>query len=129
MTQAITLRLITHQAGGGEIIRTRHIETGEAMIGRSPDCEIHLTDLSVDREHAILRVTGQNRVSIDSLTGEPFLVDGKPSLNVALEISKPPVITFGDYDLVLALGGEDDIAITVLRRENDHHATPSLFSL
>ena len=48
MIQAITLRLITRQAGGGEIVRTRRIDAGEALIGRAPHCDIHLPDLSGD---------------------------------------------------------------------------------
>ena len=48
MAQTITLRLITRQAGGGEIVRVRQVAGSEAMIGRAPDCDIHLPDLAVD---------------------------------------------------------------------------------
>jgi hypothetical protein len=130
MTQAITLRLITRQAGGGEIVRTRRIEWGEALIGRSPEADIHLPDLAVDMEHALLKVTGQGRVSLQTLTGEPFRVDGKITSRVELEAVRGHVITFGDFDLLLGQGGEGDIAITVLRREEEEHMPPaSLFSL
>ena len=57
MAQAITLRLITRQTGGGEIVRTRRIAAPRALIGRGPDCDIQLSDLSVDMQHALLRVT------------------------------------------------------------------------
>src|SRR5579859_3190129 len=129
MTQAITLRLITRQAGGGEIVRTRRIDTGEALIGRAPGCDIHLPDLAVDMEHALLRALGQGRVSIESLTGEPFQVGGKPALRVELDAANAQVVSFGAYELVFSLGAEDDVVVTVLRREDDYHPTPSLFSL
>ena len=129
MAQAITLRLITRQAGGGEIVRTRRIEGGEALIGRGPDCDIHLPDLSVDMQHAVLRVAGQSRVSIESLTGQPFLVDGKPTTRVELEVVRGHTVTFGEYDLLLGQGGEGDIAVTVMRRDEDDGPTASLFSL
>src|SRR4051794_2434470 len=108
MTQPITLRTVTRQAGGGEIVRTRRLDASEALIGRSPDCDIHLPDLAVDMQHALLRVTGQNRVSIESLTGQPFVVHGKTTLRVELEAGSRPVVAFGDYNLVVAVGGEDD---------------------
>lgn len=130
MTQAITLRLITRQAGGGEIVRTRQIDWGEALIGRAPHCDICLPDLAVDMEHAVLRVTGEGQVQIESLTGEPFFVDGKPATNIELEVADAQVVSLGDYNLVLGEGGEGDIAVTVLRKEeDDHHPSVSLFSL
>jgi hypothetical protein len=129
MTQAITLRLITRQAGGGEIVRTRRIETGEALIGRAQHSDIHLPDLAVDMEHARLRATGQGRVSIESLTGEPFRAGGKPALRVELDAANAQSVRFGDYELAFSLGAEDDVVVTVLRQEDDYHPTPSLFSL
>ncbi|THD61357.1 FHA domain-containing protein [Phenylobacterium sp.] len=130
MTQAITLRLITRQAGGGEIVRVRRIDWGEALIGRSPEADIHLPDLAVDMEHALLQVTGQGRVTVKTLTGEPFLVDGKTTSHVELEVVRGHVITFGDFNLLLGQGGEGDVAVTILKREEEPPATSaSLFSL
>ena len=129
MTQAIILRLITRQAGGGEIVRTRQLDRGDALIGRGTNCDISLPDLAVDVEHAILRIAGQNRVSIDSLTGEPFKSGGKPTLQVELDVSREPVVTFGSYDLVFGLDAEGEISITVLRHTEPHPPGPSVFSL
>ena len=88
MAQAITLRLITRQASGGEIIRTRRVEGVAATIGRAPECEIYLPDLAVDRRHAMLRVIGENQVSLESLTGQPFEVDGKSTLKIELDVTR-----------------------------------------
>ena len=112
MTQAITLRMVTRQAGGGEIVRTRRIDDGEALIGRSAECDIHLPDLAVDMQHALLWVAGQDRVSVESLTGQPFAVDGQPTARSELAAAGGHVLAFGDYDLTLGLGGEGDIAVT-----------------
>ena len=129
MTQTILLRTITRQAGGGEIVRTREIGGPDAMIGRGVNCDIALPDLSVDPEHAMLRITGQSRVTIESLTGEPFQMNGKAVLRVELEVARAPVVTFGSYDLLFGQGGEGDISVTVLRHPEPHPAAPSLFSL
>jgi hypothetical protein len=129
MTQAITLRLVTRQAGGGEIVRTRRIETGEAIIGRAPECDIHLPDLAVDMQHALLRVVGLNRVTVESLTGQPFQTDGKFGLRADLDLRASPVLTFGEYDLQLGLGEDGDIAVTVARKEEAAGPTAATFSL
>lgn len=129
MTQALTLRLITRQATGGEIVRTRRIEYGEAMIGRAPGCDICLPDLAVDPQHALLKALGHGRASIESLTGVPFMIGGKPALRVELDAARGDVVTFGRYDLLLGVGEDDDIAVTVTKQEEAHHPTPSLFSL
>src|SRR4051794_17641752 len=127
--QAITLRLITRQAGGGEIVRTRRIEAAQALIGRAPACDIHLPDLAVDPEHAMLRIAGDGRVSLESLTGAPFTVDGKPTLRTELQVGRAPTVSFGDYDLILSQGSEDDVAVTVVRRPADHAPGAGVFSL
>lgn len=129
MTQTITLRLITRQAGGGEIVRTRRIDSGRALIGRDPACDIYLPDLSVDRQHAMLKASGQNRISVESLTGLTFEVDGKPAMRVELDAARPAVIGFGAFELAIGLGDEDDVAITVTRRKGGYPAGPGLFSL
>jgi hypothetical protein len=129
MAQAITLRLITRQAGGGEIVRNRRIEGSDALIGRDPGCDIYLPDLAVDMQHAELRISGPNRVTVESVTGEPFLVDGKSIQNIELDVARGHTLTFGDFDLVLGQDPEGDIAVTVSRREADHPPSPSLFSL
>ena len=129
MTQAITLRMITRQAGGGEIVRTRRLEWSDASIGRAAESDIQLPDLAVDMEHAILKVTGQDRVTIESLSGRPFVSEGRAVTRVDLDVTHTHTVTFGEYDLVLSAGGEGDIAITVLRHEAEHHPSVSLFSL
>ena len=129
MTQAITLRLITRQASGGEIVRTRRLEGAQAMIGRGPDCDIYLQDLSVDPEHAMMRVVGEDRVSIESLTGAPFDLGGKPALRIELDVSRGALVSFGAYDLLLGRDTEGDISVTVMRQEEEHPPGASLFSL
>jgi hypothetical protein len=82
MTQPITLRAVTRQAGGGEIVRTRRLAASEALIGRAPECDIHLPDLAVDMQHALLRVTGARTGQVESLTGQPS-TDGQAAMRVS----------------------------------------------
>ena len=130
MTQTITLRLITRQAGGGEIVRTRAIDWGEALIGRGSHCDICLNDLAIDIEHGVLKVVGEDRVQVEVFGTDPFLADGKAATRAELDVRSSHTISIGEFVLVITKGGEGDIAVTVMRREDGElHPTPSLFSL
>ncbi len=159
MAHAITLRLITRQAGGGEIVRTRRLDSGEALIGRAAECDIALPDLAVDMQHALMRVTGAGKVNIRSLTGQPFKVNGQASTEANLDAASGPVVSLGDYDLILesstpaptpaapgpSEGAEEDgeagagapaevdragdVVVTVKVREAEKALSPSVFSL
>lgn len=130
MTQTITLRLITRQAGGGEIVRTRSIDWGEALIGRGSHCDICLNDLAVDIEHGVLRVEGQDRIHVEVYGKDPFLADGQATTAVDLDLEANHTVAIGEYVLVIGKGAEDDIAVTVVKKDDDeYHPTPSLFSL
>ncbi|HEY3950678.1 hypothetical protein [Phenylobacterium sp.] len=130
MTQTITLRLITRQAGGGEIVRTRTIDWGEAVIGRGQQCDICLDDLAVEIEHAVLQVVGEDRILVQAYGDDPFLADGKSTTRVELDITGSHTVVIGDYVLVVSRGDEGDIAVTVVKKDaEEHHPTSGLFSL
>ena len=42
------------RSGGGRVGETFHPDSEETTIGRSPDCEIFLDDVTVSRRHAVL---------------------------------------------------------------------------
>jgi hypothetical protein len=42
------------RSGGGRVGETFHPEGERTLIGRSPDCEIFLDDVTVSRKHAVL---------------------------------------------------------------------------
>ena len=74
MAQEFHLKLITERAGGGDpIVRERHLAGPELTIGRAPDSDIVLTDLTVDPLHAKMRFAGPGRITIESVSGVPFI--------------------------------------------------------
>jgi pSer/pThr/pTyr-binding forkhead associated (FHA) protein len=42
------------RAGGGRAGETFHLSSTRTLIGRSPDCEVFLDDVTVSRKHAVL---------------------------------------------------------------------------
>jgi ribosomal protein L40E len=58
------------RAGGGRAGETFPLEHERITIGRSPDCEIFLDDVTVSRKHAVI-----------AKTGDTFRIEDEGSLN------------------------------------------------
>ena len=48
------------RAGGGRAGETFRLERGRTTIGRSPDCDVFLDDVTVSRTHAVLESDGES---------------------------------------------------------------------
>jgi hypothetical protein len=130
VAQDFQLKLITQRAGGGDpIVRERVVPGPEAAIGRAADSDIVLADLSVDPQHAKMRFTGPGRVSIESVSGLPFKVDGKSVQRADLNAASRPVVEIASYSLTLEPGEGDGVVVTVTREDDEAHLSPSIFSL
>lgn len=131
MAQEFHLKLITQRSGGGDpIVRERRLEGLEATIGRAPDNDIVLADLSIDPQHARMRFIGPGRIGIESVSGLPFRVAGKSVQSAVLDAAGHPVVAFGEYTLSFAPGEEAEaVEVTVTREDDEHHASPGVFSL
>jgi len=130
VAQEFHLKLITQRAGGGDpIVRERQVEGQEATIGRATTNDIVLADLSIDPQHARMRFTGPGRISIESVSGLPFEVGGKSVQGAELNAASHPVANFGDYSLSFEPGEDEAVVVTVQRNDDEHHASPSIFSL
>jgi hypothetical protein len=124
------LKLITQRAGGGDpIVRERTIDRAEASIGRAAENDIVLPDLTVDPQHARIRITGPGRVSVESIGGLPFLLDGKSTQRADVGVSGRPVLRFGEFSLTLEPSEGDGVVVTVTREEAEPNLSPSVFSL
>jgi pSer/pThr/pTyr-binding forkhead associated (FHA) protein len=54
------------RSGGGRAGETFLLDTEETTIGRSPDCDIFLDDVTVSRRHAVIKRQG-NQLKIEDL--------------------------------------------------------------
>jgi len=48
------------RSGGGRAGETFHLENDRTLVGRSPDCDIFLDDVTVSRKHAVLTHQGNS---------------------------------------------------------------------
>ena len=130
MAQEFHLKLITERAGGGDpIIRERHLAGPELSIGRAADSDIVLTDLVLDPRHAKMRFAGPGRVTIESVSGLPFQVNGKSVQRADIDVASQPVVMFATYSLAFEPGPEGGCVVTVTHAEHGHYPNRSIFSL
>ena len=98
--QDFHLKLITQRAGGGDpIVRERVAPGPELTIGRAADNGVVLADLSIDPKHAVIRIVGPGRVSVESVSGLPFQVGDRSVQRTDVNVASKPVLTFGEYQI------------------------------
>jgi hypothetical protein len=61
---AFLLRQISHSAEGREIVRPSRVEGDRLTVGRSPECDVHLTDLAVALRHVVIEKVAGSRLTV-----------------------------------------------------------------
>ena len=105
---AFLIRTIAVAKSGREISRDRTLETDELVVGRSPDCDIHLPDLSVDLRHLKLTDTGEGVLRASSLGELPFGLDGTETDQADIDLDNGATIIVGPAKLEILRAGNDD---------------------
>jgi ribosomal protein L40E len=54
------------RSGGGRAGETFHLDREQTTVGRSPDCDIFLDDVTVSRKHAVVK-RSQEKLTIEDL--------------------------------------------------------------
>ena len=73
------------RAGGGRAGETFPLETERVTVGRSPDCEIFLDDVTVSRKHAVLVRSGDGFTIADEGSLNGTFVNKRRVENAELE--------------------------------------------
>jgi predicted CXXCH cytochrome family protein len=110
------IRQIAKRADGGDIIRTRTLDTREISVGRGTDCDIQLADLGIMLRHVRLTRLADGVVALEALGGVPVEVDGRFLTRAELKVADRPAIKMASHRLCLAPGdAADSVEITAER--------------
>lgn len=112
------VRTVARTADGRDIVRPRKVDKAELSVGRSPSSDIHLADLAVTLNHAVIRTAPGGFVEVVSTAGLPFVVDGKQSEHERFSASTGANVRIGSHSLSFEAGeGEEkgSIVVTVER--------------
>ncbi len=111
------VRTVARTADGRDIVRPKKVDQAELTVGRSPSSDIHLADLAVTLNHAVIRSSGSS-VEVAATAGLPFVIDGKQSEHASFLASTGANVRIGSHSLSFEAGEGDDkgsIVITVER--------------
>ena len=111
------VRTVARTADGRDIVRPKTLDKAELTIGRSPSSDIHLADLAVVLNHAVIRASGGS-VEIVATAGLPIIVNGKQTEHERISASQGADVRIGSHSLEIEPGeGEEkgSVIITVSR--------------
>lgn len=108
---AFLIRTIAVARSGREISRDRTLDSGELTIGRSPDCDIHLADLTVELQHVKLADAGNGMLRATALGELPFDLDGSSTTEASIDPNAGATLTVGPTSLVISREGDGPVQI------------------
>ena len=111
------VRQIALKASGDEIVRAKRVDGDEMKIGRDRACGLHLPDLGVDPEHALVTQLDETHIEIESLGGQPFEVDGQQVQRKELDVTLGSELKFGSHRIKLGQDARSRFPTFTVRRE------------
>lgn len=111
------VRTVARTADGRDIVRPKTYDKAELTVGRSPSSDIHLADLAVVLNHAVIRASGGS-VEIVATAGLPVIVDGKQTEHERISAAQGADVRIGSHSLEIEAGEGDEkgsVIITVSR--------------
>ena len=111
------VRTVARTADGRDIVRPKSYDKAELSVGRSPSSDIHLPDLAVTLNHAVIR-HGGGAVEVAATAGLPFVVDGRQTEHERFSAAQGAIVRIGSHSLSFSAGeGEEKgkVVITVER--------------
>ncbi len=110
---SFVVRQISRTSDGREIIRPSNFDETSITVGRDGGSNIQLPDLAVDLTHARINRDG-GRVTIESVSGLAFDVDGRSTKSASIDSSKGGEVRFGGHLLTISNDG-GNVVINVQR--------------
>lgn len=112
------LRTIELTATGREIVRDNDIAKDRLTIGRASESDVHLTDLAVEPDHAVISIRDGNYVDIKSAGSLGFTLDGSDAREASIDSRGGAELGFGTYRIQVSRDADDAILLTVSQVED-----------
>ncbi len=119
------LRRISVTADGREIIRTSEIARSEITIGRDAASDVHLADLAVSPQHAVMTCNDGRHVEVRATSGLGFDWNGRTVTNASIDAGDGAELRFGGHRITVALDTEaapPRVSLTVTRTDELSHS-------
>ncbi|MEL6708138.1 MAG: cytochrome c3 family protein [Pseudomonadota bacterium] len=108
---AFLIRTIAVAKSGREIPRERTLDVSDLTVGRSPDCDIHLSDLTVELQHISLSDAGGGMLRASAMGELPFDLDGSSTTDATIDPNAGATIKVGPAKLEISREGDGPVEI------------------
>ncbi|OAO00598.1 hypothetical protein A8B75_18285 [Sphingomonadales bacterium EhC05] len=108
------VRQIAVTSDGREIIRSNPFDVDQIGIGRSAANAIHLADLAVSPDHAVIRNRDDGHIVVESTSGQGFTLDGRQSQSVTIDPAEGAELGFGGH--IITVSADDEGTIFTVKR-------------
>jgi len=119
---AFKLRTIEQTATGREIVRDKDLAGTSVSIGRAAENDVHLPDLAVEANHAVITEREGGRVAVKATGSLGFTVDGADSTEAAIDSNAGAELGFGTYRINV---GREGGAVLLTVQQVEDSATKS----
>ena len=119
------IRRISTTADGREIVRSANVAKAQLTLGRDAANDIHLPDLALDPQHAVLTSNDGRHLLVRASGGLRFGLNGQSVSEASIDAGDGAELRFGGHRITVALDGEGEtpaIALTILRTDELSHS-------
>ena len=110
---AFLIRTIAVAKSGREIVRDRTVDKSDLVIGRAPESDIHLPDLTVELQHVSLAEVAGGQIEVRSLGQLPFNLDGSSVTSGRINPNSGAEIEVGPARLEVSREGTGSVQIII----------------
>ncbi|MBA3055548.1 MAG: cytochrome C [Sphingomonadales bacterium] len=119
------LRTIDYTADGRKIVREKNIAKPRLAIGRAAENDIHLADLAVEANHAVISEQPASRVAIEATGTLGFGLDGKTVRQAGVDARTGAELRFGGTRISIGHEPDGAILLTVEVAQEEDGSTDS----
>ena len=119
------IRRVSVTADGREIIRPMPIDRSEISVGRDAASDVHLADLAVNPNHAIIALTDGRHIEVRATSGLGFDWDGRTVTSASIDAGDGAELRFGGHRITVGLDPDSAVArvaLTVTRTDELSHS-------
>ncbi len=108
------LRRIAITADGREIARATPLAQESILVGRDTACEVHLSDLAVNPQHARISTADGRHLVVEAISGLGFDVDGRTVDRAEIDATDGAELRFGGHRITVSQDADSATARVVL---------------
>lgn len=114
---AFLIRSIQRKVDGSDIVRENEVASESLSIGRAAENDIHLPDLAVEQNHAVIEPAGEGQLQARAAGTLGFQLNGKTVTSGSIDPGSGAELGFGTYRLSVSSGDDGQTVVEIRQVE------------